>query len=125
MFNMGFKKQDRSLDALLELNGVTFFIDDEGQFMVRFRVTQVDQTPEKPHGLDYSLTLHDNKGQRLIGFDNAHSVRPTRGPGGKGRKRHDHKHKGKAVRPYIYKDAATLLKDFWAEVDTLIEKQRK
>jgi len=36
-----------------------------------------------PHGLKYSLTLHGPDGSRLIGFDNAHPVRESRGPGGK------------------------------------------
>lgn len=39
------------------------------------------------------------------------------------RKRHDHKHRLRAVRPYDYHDAAMLLGDFWAEVDAVL-KQR-
>jgi hypothetical protein len=37
--------------------------------------------PEKPHGPDYSLTLHDGDGERLLGFDNAHPIREDTGPG--------------------------------------------
>ncbi len=29
-----------------------------------------------PHGIRYALTLHDRYGTRLLGFDNAHAVKP-------------------------------------------------
>lgn len=70
--------RDHSLDTLLLLDGDTFVV--EGNFWVKFEVKQVPVTPEKPHGLDYSLTLHDGDGKRLLGFDNAHSVRESTGP---------------------------------------------
>ena len=42
---------------------------------------------------------------------------------GKSRGPLDHKHRMETVRPYRFKDAATLLVDFWTEVDkVLIEK---
>ena len=47
---------DPALDALLDLDGLTFVVDPEGGHSVRFVVTRVTPTPEKPHGLDYSLT---------------------------------------------------------------------
>jgi hypothetical protein len=40
----------------------------------RFGLARVSVSPEKPHGLDYSLTLHGPDGVRLVGFDNAHPV---------------------------------------------------
>lgn len=46
---------------------------------------------EKPHGLDYSLTLHDDENNRLLPFDNAHSVRQSAGPVGRTRVQYDHK----------------------------------
>jgi hypothetical protein len=42
--------------------------------VLRFVVTRVPVSPEKPHGIDYSLTLHGPDGERLVGFDNAHPV---------------------------------------------------
>jgi len=66
------QKRDPALDTLLDLNGLTFVVDPEGGYWVRFVVTQVPPAPEKPHGLDYSLTLHGRNGERLVGFDNAH-----------------------------------------------------
>ena len=111
--------RDRSLDTLLDLHGQVFVVDLDGKYWVK----RVDPTPERPHGLSYSLTLHTESGERLVGFDNAHSVQPAAGPAGKSRRRHDHKHRLRTVRPYDYEDAATLLADFWAEVDAVL-KQR-
>jgi hypothetical protein len=37
-------------------------------------------TPERPHGLKYSLTLHAEDGARLLGFDNAHRITEGSGP---------------------------------------------
>lgn len=36
----------------------------------------VSVTAERPHGIRYSLTLHVLDNTRLIGFDNAHGVKP-------------------------------------------------
>ena len=75
---------------------------------------RVPVTREKPHGLDYSLTLHDSAGERLVGFDNAHVIAESKTG------IRDHKHRFKTVKPYEYKDAATLLEDFWSEVDNVL-----
>jgi hypothetical protein len=87
----------------------------------------VPATPEKPHGLDYSLTLHgpdsgDPNDTRLIGFDNAHAIRGQSGPGGR-REAWDHKHRFRKVRPYDYTDAASLLADFWKAVEHVLAER--
>jgi hypothetical protein len=109
---------DPALDTLLDLDGLTFVVDPEGGYWVRFVVTQVPATPEKPHGLDYSLTLHGRNGERLVGFDNAHPVEKQR----RGDPQ-DHRHRIRTVRPYDYSDAATLLADFWMEVDAVLKEK--
>ena len=91
--------------------------------LVKFEVRQVPALPEKPYGLDYSLTLHDGENERLLGLDNAHSIRETTGPGAQTRIQYDHKHKGERVRFYDYTDAATLLSDFWMEVDLILKER--
>lgn len=113
--------RDHSLDSLLELDGVFYAID--GSFWVKFVVKQVPATAEKPHGLDYSLTLHDGEGERILGFDNAHPISEGAGPGARTRIEYDHKHKGERVRFYDYKDAGTLVIDFWTEVDKILEQR--
>jgi hypothetical protein len=112
------QNRDPALDTLLDLDGLTFVVDPEGGYWVRFMVTQVPPTPEKPHGLDYSLTFHGRNGERLVGFDNAHPV---------GKQKHgdpqDHRHRIKTVKAYDYSEAATLLADFWTEVDAVLKER--
>jgi hypothetical protein len=86
-------------------------------------VRRTDVTPERPHGLSYSLTLHGPRGERLVGFDNAHAVVAGRGRGRARRRAHDHRHRLRTVRAYEYSDAATLLGDFWAEVDAVLREK--
>lgn len=117
-------RRDRSLDALLDLDGQVFVIDPAGGHWVKFVVRSVEPTAERPHGLSYSLTLHEASGERLVGFDNAHPVAGRSGPAARVVARpHDHKHRLRAVRPYDYQDAANLLADFWAEVEAVLAER--
>ena len=115
--------RDLSLDTLLLLDGESFVADADGKYWVKFVVKQVAVSPERPHGLNYSLTLHDEDGERLLGFDNAHAVREGSGPGARTRIEYDHKHSGERVRFYAYADAVTLLADFWTEVEAILQKR--
>lgn len=109
--------RDPSLDTLLDLDGQVLVIDDSG-YWVKFVVNPVPATANKPHGLDYSLTMHGPDGERLVGFDNAHPVSGhTRGAA------HDHKHRLRTVRPYDYQDAAALLEAFWREVESVMREK--
>lgn len=110
--------RDPALDALLDLDGVVLVVDPEGGHWVRFVVNRVRASSEKPHGLDYSITLHGPDGERLVGFDNAHSV-GARGSG----EPTDHRHRLRTVLPYEYQDAATLLSDFWNTVDAVLREK--
>lgn len=124
---MGKTPRDHSLDTLLDLHGQTFFVEEEGRYWVKFEVRTCAVTPERPHGLSYSLTLHGPKNERLVGFDNAHAVASTKGPAAKAKRRakpaHDHKHRLRTIQPYEYQDAATLLADFWTEVDLVLKER--
>jgi hypothetical protein len=86
-------------------------------------VRVVPSTEAKPHGLDYSLTLHGPNGERLVGFDNAHAVTTGSGPGRRTGPAFDHKHRLRTVLPYDYRDAAALLEDFWTEVDAVLREK--
>ena len=108
--------RDDSLDALLGLDGQVYVIDPDAGLWVQFVVRHVPVTDARPHGLNYSLTLHERDGTRLIGFDNAHPIRRQMGPAGRTGVTRDHKHRLETVRPYEYQDAATLLADFWEDV---------
>lgn len=115
--------RDPGLDTLLYLDGETFVADFNGKCWVKFDVKRCTMTAERPQGLRYSLTLHDETGSRLLGFDNAHPIREGSGPGARTRIEYDHKHRGQQVRFYIYENAAGLLADFWAEVEAILERR--
>ena len=110
------------LDTLISLDGVSFFIDAEGVYRVQFVVKRIEATPDRPHGLRYSLTLHGARGERLVGFDNAHPVPKQKGPAARRSKVFDHHHRFRSIRPYEYQDAATLLSDFWQQVDEVLQE---
>jgi hypothetical protein len=96
---------------LLDFDGQVLVVDPEGGRWVRFVVTRVPVSLDKPHGLDYSLTMHSS-------YDNAHPVdRQKRG------EPQDHRHRLKAVKTYEYRDAATLLADFWKTVDAVLRER--
>jgi hypothetical protein len=115
--------RDPALDALLDLDGQVLVVDPEGRYWVRFVVRRVPPTAARPHGLAYALSLHGPRGERLVGFDNAHAVRAGAGPGGKRGRARDHRHRLQTVRPYDYRDAATLLADFWREVESVLKER--
>ena len=75
-------------------------------------------TPQRPHGLNYSFTLHEPDGKRLVGFDNAHGV-PAKGPRFLERaveRDHWHRTSEDPGRPYAFTTADQLLADFFGEV---------
>jgi len=109
---------DGGLEALLDLDGYVLVLDESGNYWIKFIVKRVPASPAKPHGLDYSLTLHGPRGERLVGFDNAHSAARTR----RGEPQ-DHKHRFEKAFPYSYLDAVSLLEAFWTEVDAVLKKR--
>ena len=109
------RARDFTLDRLLELDGEILVVDPNGRYWVKFVVKRVKVSPERPHGLDYSLTLRGPSNERLIGYDNAHPVLPARWGDPQ-----DHQHKQRRTKPYQYQDAVTLLEAFWADVDKVL-----
>jgi hypothetical protein len=110
--------RDRTLDMLLDLDGTVLVVDPETNHWVKFVVTQVPVSPERPHGIDYSLTLHGPAGERLVGFDNAHPAAGQR----RGEPQ-DHRHRLRTIKAYEYRDAAALLADFWETVDAVLRER--
>ena len=110
-------QRDPSLDTLLDLDGQVLVIDEAG-YWVKFVVHQVPAAADRPHGLDYTLTLHGPNGERLVGFDNAHPVAGQRKGAAK-----DHKHRLRTVRPYDYTGAGALVAAFWSEVESVMRER--
>ncbi len=101
-------QRDPSLDTLLGLNGQSYLVAPDEGMVVQFAAHRVPPSPANPHGIDYSLTLSGPAGERLVGFENTQQMRTGA---------FDHIQRLRTVRAYAYRDAATLVEDFWDEVD--------
>lgn len=114
------------LDLLLELNGTEY--TEENGYWYKIEAYRVSPTKEIPHGIRYSLTLHNRSNQRILGFDNAHAVKSKRKGKFKGRIiAYDHLHKSAADKgtPYVFSSAQQLIEDFFHEVNRIIEEVSK
>ncbi len=116
-------QEDAGLATLIDLHDQV--IDQGHGYWVRIEAWRVAANRHIPHGIRYSLTLHEPYGRRILGYDNAHAVKPpgrykfagTRLP-------YDHRHRhvsDKGV-PYAFRDAYQLLADFFAEVDRVLKE---
>ena len=115
-------KRDSSLDTLLELNGDTYGLETHGCW-VKFEARKVEPTAEKPHGIDYSLTLHSKDGKRIFGMDNAHGAKEGKQNYKARVVAYDHLHPdGKRRKPYTFTTADKLIADFWKRVDARIKE---
>lgn len=113
--------RDTAIDTLLDLDGA---ILDQGEgYWIKLEARQVRVTPEIPHGIRYSLTLHEPNGKRVLGYDNAHGVKTSGKFKYAGRIQfYDHKHRypsDKGV-PYEFKDVQQLMTDFFADADRIL-----
>ena len=90
---------------------------------MKIKAWRVAATEEIPHGIRYCLTLHDPDGKRILGYDNAHLVKPPKKFKYAGRiMAYDHKHRHASDKgvPYEFKDAQQLVNDFFADVDCIL-----
>lgn len=105
------------LETLLSLNGEIYPM--EKGYWVKFEAWRIEATTERPHGLSYSITLHDRNNTRILGYDNAHALKVKK-KGFHARKiTWDHVHKMEKVAEYEFTSAGQLLEDFWKEVNLL------
>jgi len=114
------KSSEYGLEFLLAFDGRIHHLE-EG-YWIKFEIKRVGATKKRPHGLSYAFTLHAPDGTRLVGFDNAHGV-PARGSRFKVRPEvsdHWHRTETDPGRPYAFKDADTLLQDFFREVRRIL-----
>ncbi len=106
------------IENLLNLNGEVFPMDNG--YWVKFEAYKVEPTPSVPHGIRYSLTLHDSRNRRVIGYDNAHSFKYSKKYGAK-KMSYDHIHKQTDIVAYEFESASQLLEDFWKSVEYYME----
>ena len=106
------KYADHTRQMLLDLDGLRFVYEDG--YWIKYAVSEVAVCEEWPHGIKYSLTLHDHRGDRIFGIDNAHLPRTGGAPTRQSTRSAatDHVHTGRRVYRYEFVDAETLLADF-------------
>ena len=109
------------LENLLNLNGEIFPMDNG--YWVKFEAKAVKKSKIIPHGVKYSLTLHDKNNQRVIGYDNAHSFKSKKRYGAK-KETYDHIHKQMDIVAYEFESASQLIEDFWKSAEYYMENNR-
>ena len=118
--------EDHGISTLIDLHEQ--IIDQGGGYWVKIEAWRVEATAGVPHGIRYTLTLHEPYGKRILGYDNAHAVKPAKKFKYAGRRlTYDHKHRhanDKGV-PYGFQDAQQLLIDFFSEVDRVLKEARQ
>jgi hypothetical protein len=113
------------IDTLLELSG--HVLTQAGGYWVKIDAWRVEPSPMIPHGIRYALTLHDTRGTRVMGFDNAHAPGVSQQGRYTGRivtYDHQHRHATDKGIPYAFQDAYELMKDFFAAVDRVIQERQ-
>lgn len=110
---------DPALDVLLDLNDEN--LEQDNGYWIRIEARLVKASNAIPHGLRYSLTLHNPYGKRVLGYDNAHAVKPPKKHAGR-LSAFDHKHRHVADHgiPYRFTTAEQLLNDFFADVNRIL-----
>ena len=105
------------LSVLIDLSGQVWRMTDG--FHVSIRAELRDGNPNRPHGLDYGLTLMDPSRVRVLGFDNRHKYDDA-GPDAPfdHEHRHDRPHRTFA---YDFRSAGNLMSDFFDRVDDYIK----
>ncbi len=105
------------LSVLIDLSGQVWRMTDG--YHVSIRAELRDSNPNRPHGLDYGLTLMDPGKVRILGFDNRHKYDGA-GPD----EPYDHEHRRDVPRrtfAYEFRSAGDLMTDFFDRVDDYIK----
>ncbi len=113
----------RGIETLLDMNDQ--IIVQENGFWIKVEAWRVPTSKDMPYGIRYSLTLHNNYGTRILGYDNAHAIKPPKKFKFAGQRLpFDHKHRTASDKgvPYNFEDAYQLMADFFAEVDLVMRE---
>jgi hypothetical protein len=119
-------QKESGISTLIDLHDQ--IIDQGDGYWIKIEACRVEPSAFVPHGIRYSLTLHEPYGKRILGYDNAHAVKPPKKFKFAGmRLPYDHKHRhvsDKGV-PYAFQDAYQLLSDFFEEVDQVLQEIKR
>lgn len=115
---------DADVETLLNLNGWTQEVG--GGFWLCIKVFRVRADIKRPHGINYSLTMHRPGGSRILGYDNAHYPKIKGGPSARSERiarGFDHRHFRDGVTWYDFRSPVKLLEDFWADVEAIMKQE--
>ncbi|MFV1983472.1 MAG: hypothetical protein ACC657_08020 [Thiohalomonadales bacterium] len=118
-------RRDTGLDILLDLHKFKYVFDNA--YWYKIEVYRVDSTKERPHGIRYNLTFHDNCSVRIFGMDNAHIPKNKR-KGFHGQiieYDHTHNDENDIGTAYTFVNAEKLLTDFFTRVNAIIDNLEK
>lgn len=119
-------KRDFGLDALLNMDGFEYHYPNGYWYKIEARLVKPDT--HLPHGIRYTLTLHDYYGKRIFGIDNKHRPKTQEKNKRKGYHgqiiEYDHIHNNEKDKgtPYTFVDAENLLTDFWTRIDYIMSE---
>ena len=118
-------ERDQGLDLLLEAQTDQFWVSND--YWIKVEVQQVVPSEQRPHGIRYTMTLHDKYNQRVMGYDNAHAVQPKRKKYAGKLRTWDHKHPSKTPTTihYEFVSAFQLLEDFYRDVNQIVFKGKE
>jgi hypothetical protein len=117
-------RPDYGIETLLNLHGWTHEVG--GGCWISVKAFRVEPDESRPHGINYSLTLHRPAGRRLLGYDNAHPPKIGAGPAQKSRRKGrgcDHRHFRERLTWYDFESSEKLIEDFWRDVHTILEEE--
>jgi hypothetical protein len=122
-YDMKHSADEHGLEFLLAFDGRIHHLE-EG-YWIKFEIKRIRRTRRRPHGLAYSFTLHRPDGARLVGFDNAHG---GQGGGPRIKRRsaatdHWHRAENDPGRPYVFRNAVTLIDDFFDKVERVLRER--
>lgn len=107
---------DEAIRRLLDFDRRRYWLVNG--WSIRFRITEIDASTMRPHGVKYSFTLHDHDGSRLLGFDNAHGVPRA--------EVYDHRHRFRRPEQlvaYEFRGADELICDFFTAVEQACKEE--
>ncbi len=121
------KERIIGLKVLLDMNG-QFPLANDGIIYTKFDSKEVKPSIHIPHGISYSLTLHDRElgitsgSTRIFGLDNAHGGKFAKNRYISRKIEWDHMHKFNRVYDYTFVDCEQLLNHYWENVKLILAK---
>ncbi len=116
--------QAEGWDYVLDLHRQKIGYDNG--YWVTIRAIKVEPDEGRPHGLQYSLTLHDGNDDRILGYDNSHGADVASGPGKRSKRPRPYDHidrRGKRSVPCEFTTPFKLVEDFFADVEQILRKE--